>query len=304
VMRTCFMELAANAEEGRGIRQFERLCLRRIFNQWLQQVEAQRRYATVIQTVRERRRLDLLKLAVTVWHEEAAKDALLRRVFSFAFERWEERWKMENPGVEKYESEFDLLSRCLLAWQLMVLRAWENHRLNDLSFVADQHRRRNLLSTAFGALREARLSFDGRYLSLAVMPFARNVFAVWRARSRNVFRDQPDQMYARKVLRRLLHAWKYRTTEVACRASLFWVRWRIDGLLRSALLAWHSHAQAASRYRRHWEDRQVQAQRLQRIYSVPDGNSPSLTLGVAQHLTENEPLSSDSTSVQTVIYSR
>jgi len=181
------------------------------------------------------------------------------------------------------------------------LRAWENHRLNDLSLVADQHRRRNLLSTGFRALREARLSFDGRYLSLAMMPFARDVFAAWRARSRNVFRDQPDQTYARKVLRRLLHAWKYRTTEVACRASLFCVRWRIDGLLRSALLAWHSHARAASRYRRHWEDRQVQAQRLQRIYSVQDGNSPS---GVAQHLTENDPLSSDATSLQTAIYSR
>lgn len=304
LMRNCLMELAANAEEGRGIRQFERLCLRRIFNQWLQQVEAQRRYSMVIQTVRERKKLDLLKLAVTVWRGEAAKDALLRRVFSFAFERWEERWQEENPGVEKCEAEFDLLSRCLLAWQLLVLRAYENHRLNDLSLVADQYRRRNLLSTAFGALREARLSFDGRYLSLTMIPFARNVFAAWRARSRFVFREQPDQMYAQKVLRRLLHAWKYRTTEVACKASLFWVRWRIDGLLRSALVAWYSHARAASRYRRHWEDRQVQAQRLQRIYSVRDGNSLSLTLGVAQHQTENEPLSSDSTSIQTVIYSR
>ena len=305
LMRACFMELVANAEEGNGCKQFERLCVRRILRNWLQWVEKQRQYTSILRTLQERKKLDILKLAVSIWHEQASKDALLRRVFTFAHDRWEERWREENPGVgpEKYEAEFDLLSRCLLGWQLGVIRGWEEHHINDLTLVADQYRRRALLATAFKALQNARLSFDGRYLSLGMIPFARHVFAAWRAHSRSRFRDHPNQVYARNVLRRLLYAWKHWTTDLACRASLFWVRWRIDGVVRCMFVAWRSHAKVSSQYRRQWEEREAQAERLRLMYCSRDENV--LPFSEVRHDSQMESMSSESpTTHQTVIYSR
>lgn len=208
--------------------------------------------------------------AFACWRVNVKNVSLLRRVFGRAVEWWK-----ASSGAALYENEFVLLNRCVFAWQLAAHAQTESRRWNMLSLAANNKYERMLLTKAFAALRESSLMATHNLCPQEErLPMTRVAFIAWKAvhvRSEgNVALEMARRHHAKVVAGRTLQIWRNYATAMACRVSMFWMRWRVDDPCKRALQVWR---QIVTQKRR-WESRRLKALSLQQRVSG-DGPPPS-----------------------------
>lgn len=113
-----------------------------------------------------------LRAAFAHWHALAAQRALLVRVFSRAWDAWEDaRW------LPEHHYEFDLMGRTLATWRGAVARARERRTEEAREMAAEAYRETALAHKALSGLR---LTREG---ARAVERSKRAIFRAWWARA-------------------------------------------------------------------------------------------------------------------------
>ena len=239
-----------------------------VLQAWREWSARRRHLQEVLEVSLERSRLRSLSRALHQWRKNAHATALLRRVFSSACERWR-----LSCGAAGYEAEFALLQGCFAAWQLATHMQLEDRRRGMLQLAAEGLRERHLLSTAFRALRnEAAWTRDRE----SYQPLARAALVAWRiltaaseARAVTVATRRHCDL---GMLQRSFMAWRNAATAVACRVSVFYLKWQNDSPMRRALKAW----QAAVAETKKWEALRAEAEAMRSRHASP-ATIPSLS---------------------------
>ncbi|KAH7619108.1 hypothetical protein Ndes2526B_g06061 [Nannochloris sp. 'desiccata'] len=232
-----------------------------LFKAWRIWTTEQRQLSETLHVALERKRLRCLSSHMQEWRIASHNDALLRRVFTAASDRWR-----ACLGAAGYEAEFSLLQQGFAAWQVAAHVQREERRDGVLALAAESTRERALLSSAFTALkREAEWANErGSYL-----PLAHALFLSWREAtltSRSHMASlAAQQHYEYSLKEKVLTVWSDNATATACRVSVFYLKWQVDHKRRSVLAAWRQIIAKKQK----WESRRVEAEVLRSKHSSP-----------------------------------
>jgi hypothetical protein len=195
------------------------------------------------------------------WRTNSHNNALLRRVFTAACDSWR-----SSLGAAGYEADFSLLQRCLAAWQVASHVQLEERREGVLAQAAENTHERSLLTTAFTALRkEAQWAAEKEnYLPLAHASLLLWWEATLTSKS-HLASFAAQQHYEDSLKKKVLTVWSGHATAIACRVSVFYLKWQIDEKRRSVLDAWR-HVIVE---RQKWEVRRAEAEELRSKHSFP-----------------------------------
>lgn len=135
-----------------------------------------------------------------------------------------------------------------------------------LALAAEGQRERRLLSSAFRALRDEAAWSRERD---SYRPLARAALVAWRllAAASEVHAANAAARHHRDyiLLQRAFTAWRGAATIVACRVSVFYLKWQNDWPIRRALQAWR----AAVDERKKWEALRAEAEAMRSRHSSP-----------------------------------
>ena len=255
-----------------------------LFNAWRTWAAQQRQLSETLHVALERKRLRCLSSFMLEWRTNSHNDALLRRVFTAALDSWR-----ESLGAAGYEADFSLLQRCFASWNVAAHVQREERRDGVLALAAETTHEITLLTTAFTALKkEVKWANEKE----SYLPLTHAALLSWREAtltSRSHLRSLAAQHHYENALKqRVFNTWNSHATAIACRVSVFYLKWRVDQRRRSVLAAWR---QVLSD-RRKWEVRRAGAEALRSKHSSPSGTPQGLTEGVVQvqqHCSQRPP---------------
>jgi len=237
-----------------------------LFKAWRTRTAEQRQLSETLHIALERKRLRCLSSLMQEWRTASHNNALLRRVFTAAIDSWS-----TCLGAAGYEADFSLLQHGFAAWQVAAHVQREERRDGVLALAADSIHKRTLLFLAFTALRkEAEWGNEReRYL-----PLAHALLLSWREAtltSRSHMASLAAQRhYEDSLLSKVLTVWRDKSTAIACRVSVFYLKWQIDQKRRLVLAAWRQ----VIAEKRKWESRRVGAEALRSKHSSPVASGP------------------------------
>jgi hypothetical protein len=236
-----------------------------LFTAWRSWAAEQRQLAETLDVALERKRLRCLSSFLHQWRTNAHNTSLLRRVFTAACDSWR-----SSLGAAGYEADFSLLSQCFAAWQIAAHVQREERRDGALDLAAESTRERSLLATAFTALRkEAEWATEKE----SYLPLAHASLLSWREAtltSRSHMASlAAQQHYEDNLKKKVLTVWSGYATVVACRVSVFYVKWQLDERRRAVISAWRN----VIAERQKWESRRAEAEILRNKHSSPGVDS-------------------------------
>jgi hypothetical protein len=236
------------------------------FKAWRTWTAEQRQLSETLHVALDRRRLRCLSSLMQEWHTASHNSALLRRVFTAAIDSWR-----ACLGAAGYEADFSLLQQVFAAWQVAAHVQREERRDGVLALAADSTRERALLTSAFTALKKEAEWANERD---SYLPLAHALLLSWREAALSsrsyMISLAAQQHYEDSLKEKVLTVWRDNSTAIACRVSVFYLKWQVDQRRKSVLAAWRQVLAEKQK----WESRRVEAEALRSKHSSPLASGP------------------------------